>query len=226
MNGVYGTPGQDQYLKTVKKKREGEIAAQEALKLPGYKENRDRIAGHLNAPGRGPYVGPNPYEGGWQRLIGQLEGQANGTGPSLAQAQYQRAAQDQQAAIGSLARSSARPGAARAAMMQQAKVGQGLASGSAEAMLQEQTQARAMLGSALGSAGSAAWQRDGANQQAWMALLGEQLGLDAQQFQALLQREQFKMQQANQPTGFERLMGLAGQGAQLYAATQTGGIGG
>lgn len=177
------------------------------IKLPNYQQNRDRLTGYMDQQGRGPYVGDNPYQGGWNSLIQQLQG----AGGSLAQAQYQRAQQDNQAAVGGLARANNRPGAFRAAMAQQAKIGQGLAAGSSEAMLQEQMQNRQQLGSALQGAGQAQWQRDSANQNAFMDLMARQLGLDMDQFQAILAREKMRQEKANAPTGLERALNTASQ---------------
>jgi hypothetical protein len=206
-----GTPQQKRLAAA--KKAYDQFRAEQAT---GREQTKGMIKGYLGEPGRGPFVGANPYEGGWKSLIEQLQGQANGTGPSLAGAQYNRAAQDQQAAIGSLARGAARPGATRAAMMQQARVGQGLASGSAEAVLQEQNAARGQLGAALSGAGQASFQRDAANQQGWLTLLASQLGIEGAEL-AQLQAE------ANSPTGFERMMGYIKTAAEAYATYQTGG---
>ena len=175
------------------------------IQLPNYQQNRDRLGGYLGQ-GRGPYVGNNPYQQGWDSLISQLQG----GGPSLADAQYRRATQEGNAAIMGLARSNNRPGAFRAAMVQQAKANQGLAAGSAEAALQEQMQNRQMLGSALSNAGQAQWQRDAANQNAWQTLLQQQMGLDSDQYQAQVQREQMRG-----PSPFQQLAGVASQGLQF-----------
>lgn len=183
------------------------------VNLPNYAENRKRLGTYLGQ-GQGPYVGANPYRQGWDSLISQLQ-----SGPSLAEAQYRRAAQEGNAAIMGLARANNRPGSFRAALIQQAKANQGLAAGSAEAALQEQTQNRQLLGSALTNAGQAQWQRDAANQQAWQQLLQQQMGLDMDQAQMMLQKEQIR---ANSPTAFQQLAGIGGQALQFAGSRGTG----
>lgn len=192
-----------------------------AATLPNYQQNRDQLGGYLGQQGQGPYAGKNPYQGGWDSLISQLQ-----SAPSMAQQQYQRASQDNQAAIGGLARGSNQPGTLRSAMTQQAKIGQGMASGSASAMTEEQASNRQQLGGALAGAGQAQWQRDQANQQAWQQMLQQQFGLDAQQFQAIMERERIKQQIAMQPSDMERYMGFVGQVGQFAAAGGMGGAGG
>lgn len=182
----------------------------DAISVPNYEQNRAQLGGYLGQGGRGPYVGQNKYQGGWDSLIQQLQ-----SAPSLAAQQYRQASQDSQAAIGGLARGSNRPGAQRAAMVQQAKVGQGMAGGSATAMMEEQASNRQQLGGALAGAGQAQWQRDQANQQAWQQMLQQQFGLDQNQFQAILQREQMRQQQSMQPSSLERGLGVASQIGQF-----------
>lgn len=195
------------------------------IQLPNYQQNRDMISGYLGPNGQqrqgsgtGPYMGANPYQQDWRGLISQLQA----GNPSLAANQYRQASQDSQASIGSMARASNRPGASRAAMAQQARVGQGMAAGSATAMMEEQASNRAQLGGALSGAGQADFQRDSSNQQAWMNLLGQQLGLDQQQLQAIIQREQMKQQQAMMPTMWERGLGVASQIGQFAAMPGVG----
>jgi hypothetical protein len=178
------------------------------------------IAGQM-AQGN-PYQKQSSYTGDWRNLISQLQHGVNGVN-SVANQQYQQAVQQGQAAMGSMARGSARPGMAQMAMGRQADATQGLAAGSALARSQEQAQQQSMLGSAIQGAGQMEAQVNQANQQAWMTLLGQRLGLNAQQFQALLAREQLKQQQAMLPSGFERMVKIGGDIGQMLSGGSGGG---
>jgi hypothetical protein len=118
---------------------------------------------------------PNLFAG----LRGQLEGQANGTAPSLAGMQA-RAAGDQNAKqfLGALAGAGGmNPGmAARLAGQQFAQVGQGTANAAAQARLEEQHQAQGLLGQ-LGSTEAGLQQ---ANNQFNTEAYNRQLGQDSQ----------------------------------------------
>jgi hypothetical protein len=214
--GEYGIPGYGQYrmYQDITKRPEG--ANPDNVQLPNYQQNRDQLTKYLQQPGRSPYVGQSGYQGDWRQLIGQMQQSASGQN-SLAEAQYRRGMQDTQSGISSMARANVRPGAGRAAMAQMAQAGQGLAAGAAEARLAEQSAARQQLGGAIGAAGQQEWQRDSANQQAFMHLLSQQFGLDQAQLNAILQREAIKQQRAMQPSDLERYMGFVGQASEFGA---------
>jgi hypothetical protein len=133
----------------------------------------------------------NPYAGGYNDLIAQLSRQAQGIGPSLADAQYRQRSGEmlqQQLALGR-GRS---PGAARQASYAGAQAHQGLNQGAAQAALAERLGAQGLLGNVLG----------GASQQDY---LREQL------------RQQLELQRRGLPTGLDKLMnaGVAIGGAAL-----------
>lgn len=174
-------------------------------------------------------VGRDPYGGGWGQLVSQLQNQANGTGPSAAQQAYRTASQDSMGQLSGMAAGSASPGAAREAMLQQGRIGQGMASGLASARTQEQMAAQGMLGQALTGAGNSAFQRDslnaqlqqqnGANNQnAWLNILGQQLGLNKDQLQAMLGNQNYAATVAGQPNGLQRLLQGLSAGAGTVAA--------
>lgn len=115
------------------------------------------------------------------------------------------------AALGSLARGSASPAAAREAMIQQGRTGQGMAAGVATARTQEQLGAQSALAGALSS-------RDQLNQNAYLDILGKQLGLSEQQLKAIIANQQFKVGMQNSPTNFQKNMGaISGLAAGLGA---------
>lgn len=123
-----------------------------------------------------PYMGANPYAGNYNQLINTLQGRANGQGPNLAGDAYNQAAANAQNEVASLARGNS-PGAARAAIQQYGNIGQGLANGYATARNQEMVGATGQLGQALNGASNANFQTQQANQQAWLQILAQQLGL-------------------------------------------------
>lgn len=138
--------------------------------LPHFDEDRQRTMDMLN--GRSAFAGNE-----WGGLINQLTGQMTGAN-SLAQMQYRQASQDTTSQLSSLSRGSASPAAARQAMIQQGRVGQGLASGLAQAGTQERMAASQALTQALSS-------RDQINSNAYLDILGAQLGLSRAQLEAL-----------------------------------------
>jgi len=128
-------------------------AAQGEFYLPGY-ATRDQqyqnYAGHLWGQGQG-------YQQANQALINMLQGQANGTGPSLAQMQYRQAsdnAMKQQQAFAASAAPQNQAMAARLASQNMGNIGQGMASGLAQAGLQERMAAAGQLGQQI-NAGNA-----------------------------------------------------------------------
>lgn len=177
-----------------------------ALNLPYFQQDRDRLMGLLG--GRSPFAGDE-----WGALIGQLQQRASGQGPSLAEMDYRRAAQDTVAALGSLSRGSATPGAARAAMIQQGRIGQGMAAGLAQARTAEQMAAQQALTGALGA-------RDQLNQNAYLNVLAQQLGLSMGQLNALQGNQQYALGMANidqqrQAAKWNAIAGMLGMGATL-----------
>lgn len=137
-----------------------------------------------------PQIGDNPYQGNWNGLIGQLEQQARGEGPSLAGNAYNQAhgqaMQDYQAmSHGGSA------GAARMAQRNMGMANQGLAAGYSNARLQEQLAARQMLQGALGGAGAAWFAPQQANQNAmsnFYSSAGSNGTTNMQQLTGLLQQ--------------------------------------
>lgn len=112
-----------------------------------------------------PSMGQNPYQSNWGNLIGQLEQQSRGEGPSLAGNAFREAsdtAMKQQLAMSA----GGSAGAARQAGLNMGQIGQGLAQGYSNARLQEQLAARQMLTGALSGAGQAWFQPNMANLQA------------------------------------------------------------
>jgi hypothetical protein len=125
----------------------------------------DPIAGLVGPAGRkgwewgqqrqsGPQIGENPYQGRWDNLIGQLEQQSAGQGPSLAGNAY-KAAHAQGLSDQMSMASGGSAGRARQAGMNMTRMNQGLAHGYGNARLQEQLAARQQLSGALGGAGMA-----------------------------------------------------------------------
>lgn len=116
---------------------------------------------HKNAP----QIGANPYQGGWDSLISQLQMQGNGEGPSLAGNAYKQAQQTGMQNMLSMSRGGS-AGAARGGQMAMGRMNQGMAQGYSNARLQEQMMARQQLQAALAGAGNAWFQPQQANLQA------------------------------------------------------------
>lgn len=115
-----------------------------------------------------PQIGQNPYMGQWDTLLGQLQQQASGQGPSLAENAYRQAhAQGLRDQMSMASGGSA--GRARQAGMNMARANQGLAAGVSNARLQEQLAARQALQAALSGAGNAWFMPQQANLQAQIA---------------------------------------------------------
>lgn len=175
------------------------MVALNGLNLPYFQQDRDRLGGMLE--GRNPYAGQE-----WGGLVGQLQQQASGQGPSLAMDAYRKASQDNMGALSSMANGSNSPAAARQAMIQQGRVGQGMAAGLSTARTQEQMAAQDSLARALSA-------RDQLNQGAYQHLLNAQLGLSEGQLRAGQGNQQYSMGMANVPTGAQK--GLAAVGGFL-----------
>ena len=189
------------------------------LKLPGYQKDLNTIQSYQNQGS--PYQQQSSYTQDWRSLINQLQN-GNPAG-SVAAGQYRQTLQDTGAQASAMSRGSVRPGAGRAAMNMQAQNAQGLAAGSAQAFAQEAAQNQAQLGSAIQGATQAEAQVNRANQDAWMQMMAQRLGLNQAQFQAILAQEQMKMQQGSP---LDKLLKMGAQGAMMYAQTQTGGMAG
>lgn len=130
-----------------------------------------------------PYMqGQSPQAGNQSALIQMLQQAANGQGPSLAGDAYRQASE--QAMNNALAMShGASAGSARAATNQLGNINQGLANGLATARNQEIVGARGQLGGAINMADQSQMARDKANQDAWLQLMMQRLGLTRQQMQ-------------------------------------------
>ena len=130
---------------------------------------------------QGPQIGENPYLKNYNALIGQLEQQSTGQGPSLAGNAYTQASQDAMNQSQAMFRGGS-AGAARAGARQMGQTQQGLAQGYSNARLQEQLAARQQLQAALAGAGQSWFQPQQANLSAQM---GQQT--NAQQLLSFLQ---------------------------------------
>lgn len=186
---------------------DGEIAGDDQvnlmnLNLPYFAQDRARLGGMMQ--GQSPYAGSE-----WGGLISQLQQQASGQGPSLAQDAYNSASQNTTANLRSMANGSASPASARTAMMEQGRVGQGMAQGLATARTQEQLGAQGALGNALG-------QRDQLNQTAYLNILQQQLGLSSQQLKALTDDRDAKIAKSKADT--ERKAAAVKAGGSMIGA--------
>lgn len=145
--------------------------------LPYFQQDRDRLQGLLN--GRNPFA-----SGDWDSVIASLKDRAMGNGMSQAGMAFQKASQEGVNNLASLSQGSANPEMARTALIQQGRMGQGLAAGYAQAQMAEQAQNSGLLNQALTG-------RDQLNQNAYLQILQQQLGLSQQQLRALLGDQQF-----------------------------------
>ncbi len=116
-----------------------------------YNPNQISLAGAQQASG--PYGGQDAQSRDMQmQLMQQLQQQAAGTGPSIAQLQLQKGTDQnisQAMALGASQRGAGQAGMMKGIAQQQAQIGQGMANDSAMLRLQEQMQARQALGSGL-----------------------------------------------------------------------------
>lgn len=148
--------------------------------------------------GRSPFASQE-----WGGLIQQLKSQAQGLGPSVAQQAYGQAAQDTNAALSAQVAGTANPANARTALIQRGRTGQGMAQGLAQARTQEQLGAQSALAQALGA-------RDQMNQNAYLQVLGAQLGLSEAQLRALIANQQYGVGMQNAPTDLQKWLGTLG----------------
>lgn len=129
-----------------------------------------------------PSIQQDPYQKNWRGLIGQLEAQSRGDGPSLAGDAFKQATQTGMNNVRSMSRGGT-AGAVRQGQTQMGRLNQGLAQGYSNARLQEQLAARQMLTGALQGAG-----------QAWF-----------------LPQHANLLAQLQSPTHLQQLMGIASQ---------------
>lgn len=131
----------------------------------------------------------DPFRTGQTQLLTQLQAQAAGTGPSIAQNQLkmgQEAALAQNLALANSARGGANPMAARAALQQNAQQAGGMAMDAANLRMAEQQQAQALLGQVTGQGragdlGTQQLAQQGAIAQQDLAAKYAQMGMSAQQ---------------------------------------------
>ncbi len=184
--------------------------------LPGFENRRDGLnrdisgAGGVQAPqARAAQIGGfqraglgGPFRGGQQQLIGQLQQQAQGLGPSLATGQFDRSLQQgiaaQQAQANTGVGNQALAG--RQAAQNIGGITQDLAGQAAQARIQEQMGARQQLAGVLGTARG-------------QELAGSQF--DAGQFN----------QRALAQAGFNQQTGLANQSSVLQNRGQQNSFG-
>lgn len=211
------------------------------FELDDYAGRRDRLNGEIaGAMGVGTPMARaarmNPFERagdgaqfrlGQEQLIGQLQAQAAGQGPSLAQAMFDRANQSNIAAQTSLARTG-RGNTALAGRMAAQNIGagvQGFAGQAAQARMQEQDNARQMLAGVLGQArgqsiGAAQFDAGQANQRA-MQLAGFQQQTNLANQDAELRNRAQQQQYANALRDLELRNALAQQsGSSAFALGQ------
>lgn len=127
---------------------------------PGINPNAGQIGSGVNGTAQAGLMqsaGPNGMQQNQSRdmqmnLMQQLQDQAAGKGPSLAQMQLQKGTDANMMsamALGQAQRGAGQGGMQKGIAQQQASIGQGMANDSAMLRLQEQMQARQMLGQGL-----------------------------------------------------------------------------
>ena len=198
--------------------------------LPYFQEDRDRLGGMLG--GRSAFVNDqitNPYGGDFRALIGQLQQQAGPGGndvfSSQAMQNYQAGNQRGMANQLAMARSGG-PGvspalAGRQAAMGMGRLNQGLSQGMTAARTQERLGAQGALAGVLGGAANADQGYQGlqatqqrSNQQAFLDLLGKQLGLSEGQMRGQLGQP---LGQGG-PANWEKFIQMLTQGGSMVAA--------
>lgn len=144
---------------------------------PGQKLANDDRQMLMNQMGSGsPYISNSPQTGNWSNLIKQLQLQSSGQGPSLAGDAYNNASNNAMNQAIAMSHGST-AGSARAGINQLGNVQSGMANGLANARNQEIMGARSQLGGAITGAEQTDIQRQKANQDAWLQLLNQQMGL-------------------------------------------------
>ncbi len=134
----------------------GDVLGQVEEKLFGGRQtdpfNLDMNAGQTRDPSLSGSANGDQSRAMQLALMQQLQDQAAGKGPSLAQLQLQKGgdqAMSQAMALGASQRGAGQAGALKGIADQQAKIGQGMANDAAILRLQEQMQARNSLGTGL-----------------------------------------------------------------------------
>lgn len=129
---------------------------QEAFNIPGYSNWQGQLGqGAADATGRNSLnMGDaNASRNAQSALMQQLQQQARGEGPSVAQAQLRQASEENMSNAAAMAASGRGPGAGGAAYQaanQQANIGQKMAGDSAMLRMQEQQQAQGQLANLSG----------------------------------------------------------------------------
>lgn len=145
----------------------------------------------------------DPFRAGQTQLLAQLQAQAAGTGPSIAQNQLkmgQEQALANNIAMANSARGGANPLAARAALQQNAQQSGAMAMEAANLRLAEQQQAQGLLGNVAGAGrqgdlGQQQLAQQGAIAQQDLAAKYAQMGMTAQQANQQAAIDLAKMQQ-------------------------------
>jgi len=176
--------------------------------VPGYGGRQQNLLSQADyaAGRRSPQAGVSGFRSGQQGLVGLLEAQARGQGPSAAQLQLKDAMSRNVSAQQALMASG---GSARSASQQAGALGASLSNQAAQARVQEQLGAQQQLGAALQGARGQDMQRNIANMEAQL----RSRGLNDQQIRAMLELElrQAGMQQQGG-------MGYEGQRTQRFGA--------
>ena len=154
-------------------------------------------------------------------------GQANGQGPSIAQAQLQQATDanlKQAMALGATQQGMGAGGALRGIQQQQAGIAQQQAADSGMLRLQEQAQAQGLLGNVLGAGRGQdiglAGEQAGLSQQAGLANMGAQNQFGLAQAQGNLNAQLQQQQMNDQLVQFYLQAGLSLDQAQMQAKLQ------
>lgn len=178
--------------------------------LPHGEEDRTRLQGYLDQ-GQGPYMGGSPYAGGFSALVKQLQDRAAGNGPSIAGDAWNAANQQAMSTQMGMATGGRSAGAARQAATNIGNIQGGMATGYASARNQEMIGAQGALQGALTAGDQADFNRQRANQTAWLDVLAQQLGLTKAQLQGI-------MAGMSQPNNLQQVGGIAksvGMGAGM-----------
>lgn len=189
------------------------------------KQQQDVNAAQINTAGASPFVGAE------KGLMGQLQGQAAGQGPSLAEAQLQKGQQANLA--GALAATAAQGGNQNPGVMQQnmlgrlADVNQDAAGQAAQARAGEQLSAQQQLGALSTQGASQQYQlgqaQAGLNQQAAMGNQLAQQRAQAQWNQAVAGLTNTSQQGQNMLAGQDNAMSNSWQNAALGSAASGAG---
>ena len=187
--------------------QQGHLQAYNSL-MGSYSPNQPGVGAGVGMIGTG-VNGTSQSEGSnaaQMQLIQQLQAQADGSGPSLAQMQLQKGTDQNMAqamALGAAQRGAGQGGMLKGIANQQASIGQGMANDSAMLRLQEQMQARGQLGQQIGQQQQNNQFNTGQVNQ--MNVSRQQAGMDAERLrqETQLAYEKMRQQQAekNSPAG-------------------------